>query len=152
MQWAKKIKNSGKDQFASENVCIIFHLYFNDASTSLFLCYKSGVICFQQFYWHFAAVVFIAMVFYIAVNRLRIWFLQQLIFFAPVKWFFLLVSFMHSHLCASGYGEQSICPQGSYCTDGKRFNCPEGRYGDRKQMTCHRCSGECLAGYFCPKG
>eukprot|EP00948_MAST-09A_sp_MAST-9A-sp1_P001588 g1588.t1 len=41
------------------------------------------------------------------------------------------------------------CPAGFYCTGGRRFQCPAGRYGERTGVASAACDGECLAGYFC---
>lgn len=49
------------------------------------------------------------------------------------------------------YG-QSICPVGEYCTEGRRFKCPSGRYGDIEGQSSASCSGLCAAGYWCGQG
>lgn len=47
---------------------------------------------------------------------------------------------------------QRPCDLGSFCVDGKRFECPAGRYGDKTAETSPLCSGLCARGYYCPKG
>lgn len=47
---------------------------------------------------------------------------------------------------------QRQCQPGSYCLNGQRFECPEGRYGVREGETDPGCSGPCDAGYFCEAG
>ena len=47
---------------------------------------------------------------------------------------------------------EEICPIGSYCTNGERFDCPAGRYGGRVGLLNKTCSGLCSAGYYCPSG
>jgi len=46
---------------------------------------------------------------------------------------------------------QNLCEAGYYCMqDGKRYECPAGRYGATAGMTSPTCSGVCEPGYFCP--
>ena len=47
---------------------------------------------------------------------------------------------------------EEICPRGSYCQNGERFNCPEHHYGSQEGMTDSSCSGRCADGFYCPHG
>ena len=38
---------------------------------------------------------------------------------------------------------QIICPVGSFCIEGERFDCPAGTYGERKGENKPRCTGPC---------
>lgn len=51
-----------------------------------------------------------------------------------------------------GYGNQLVCPTGSYCIEGMRHLCPAGRYGVHIRGFNASCSGACTAGYYCPEG
>lgn len=51
-----------------------------------------------------------------------------------------------------GFGQQVICPRGSYCIDGVRHLCPAGRYGLHLRSFNASCTGVCTAGYYCPEG
>lgn len=51
-----------------------------------------------------------------------------------------------------GYGGQSICPRGSFCTKGIAYLCPGGRYGGKAGLTNANCTGPCEEGYYCPPG
>ena len=51
-----------------------------------------------------------------------------------------------------GYAGQELCPPGSYCVDGIRFLCPEGRYGSISGQTNSSCTGACAVGFYCPAG
>lgn len=46
---------------------------------------------------------------------------------------------------------QEICPRGFYCTDGWKFPCPEGRFGDKEGLVHEHCTGFCPAGFYCPE-
>lgn len=46
---------------------------------------------------------------------------------------------------------QALCEAGYYCTDGRRYPCPRGRFGNSTGMSTDQCSGECEAGYYCPQ-
>lgn len=50
-----------------------------------------------------------------------------------------------------GYGDQSPCPTGTYCSGGIRYSCPAGRYGSRAQEYQQNCTGVCRPGYYCPE-
>lgn len=41
------------------------------------------------------------------------------------------------------------CEPGHYCSQGLRFRCPPGRYGDQFQETRPECAGPCAPGYYC---
>ena len=58
----------------------------------------------------------------------------------------------YHHKDGAGYGEQELCPKGSYCVDGVRHLCPAGHYGAMQQMTNQSCSGLCRPGWYCPAG
>lgn len=47
---------------------------------------------------------------------------------------------------------QEICPEGFYCSRGKKFACPPGRYGNQQGLVSSSCSGSCASGYYCPPG
>ena len=51
-----------------------------------------------------------------------------------------------------GFAEQHSCPAGSYCIYGVRRPCPAGRFGSKTLETNASCSGECMAGHYCPEG
>lgn len=51
-----------------------------------------------------------------------------------------------------GYGGERICPRGSYCKKGLRYDCPAGRYGAHIGVTNSSCTGSCSAGFYCPPG
>lgn len=51
-----------------------------------------------------------------------------------------------------GYIDQKLCPRGSYCLEGIRYDCPAGRYGILPQETNSSCTGICKAGFYCPPG
>ena len=42
------------------------------------------------------------------------------------------------------------CEQGHWCSGGKRYECPSGRYGATLGLTTPSCSGQCAAGFYCP--
>lgn len=44
------------------------------------------------------------------------------------------------------------CEAGAWCDGGVRQPCPAGRYGNATRETRPRCTGDCLAGYFCAEG
>ena len=47
---------------------------------------------------------------------------------------------------------QQICPQGSYCREGRQYPCPAGTFGNKTKLFHTLCSGFCPAGYFCKEG
>ena len=57
----------------------------------------------------------------------------------------------HSEV-GGGFGQQLICPRGSYCIDGVRHLCPAGRYGLNLRVFNASCTGVCTAGFYCPEG
>ncbi len=60
---------------------------------------------------------------------------------------------VRSHVAeGGGFGATVVCPRGSFCQNGVRFDCPAGRYGASIQATNSSCSGQCTAGYYCPQG
>ena len=38
---------------------------------------------------------------------------------------------------------QVICPAGSFCIGGRRFDCPAGTFGERKGENKPNCTGPC---------
>eukprot|EP01041_Mallomonas_annulata_P008856 gene8856-18351_t len=42
------------------------------------------------------------------------------------------------------------CEQGSYCTDGFKYDCPAGTYGNRFGLSNSSCAGPCPSGHYCP--
>jgi len=44
------------------------------------------------------------------------------------------------------------CPQGYYCSFGKKLICPSGTFGSSKKLHTSYCSGLCPAGWYCPLG
>jgi hypothetical protein len=48
--------------------------------------------------------------------------------------------------------EQIICPPSSYCSDGKKYPCPAGRYGAESGLTSANCTNACGVGHYCPLG
>lgn len=67
------------------------------------------------------------------------------------------LAFDESRSCISGaIGDadtrtgQVPCPPGSFCTSGRRYGCPPGRFGSRHEETSHLCQADCQAGFFCP--
>ena len=50
------------------------------------------------------------------------------------------------------FSEIAICPKGSYCTEGYRYPCLPGYWGDSEGLSSSECSGECPAGWYCPSG
>ncbi|CBK23508.2 uncharacterized protein [Blastocystis hominis] len=52
----------------------------------------------------------------------------------------------------SNRSEQTICPIGSYCSNGVKNECPAGTYGSTEGLTTSECSGLCEAGYYCLAG
>eukprot|EP01038_Epipyxis_sp_PR26KG_P010959 gene10959-14719_t len=55
-------------------------------------------------------------------------------------------------LNGGGYGSIIICPAGSYCVNGIRYDCPAGRFGGIIQQYNVSCSGPCEEGFYCPAG
>ena len=47
---------------------------------------------------------------------------------------------------------QRPCEPGSFCTAGRRYNCPPGTYGSQPRLTSRYCTAWCPAGYYCPTG
>lgn len=49
---------------------------------------------------------------------------------------------------------QLQCPRGSFCrgSDGVAVLCPGGTYGDVEGLKASTCAGQCLEGFFCPRG
>jgi hypothetical protein len=47
---------------------------------------------------------------------------------------------------------EEICPQGSYCMNGKKYACPAGSYGDHVGLYNETCNGKCVHGFYCPLG
>ena len=48
--------------------------------------------------------------------------------------------------------DQLLCPPGSYCVDGRIFDCPAGTYGRSSGLQSKECTGLCQKGHFCPVG
>ncbi len=48
--------------------------------------------------------------------------------------------------------EQKVCPKGSFCRRGRKYNCPAGTFGDEIGLSNKLCSGFCPAGFFCSEG
>jgi hypothetical protein len=53
---------------------------------------------------------------------------------------------------AANQASQVMCGPGSYCSQGLRFDCPSGTYGDVPLLSSAACSGMCAAGHFCNSG
>ena len=53
---------------------------------------------------------------------------------------------------SSHRSSQKICPPGYYCAEGKRHECPPGRYGKKEGLSDPICDGSCSAGFYCPSG
>mmetsp|Transcript_19575 Transcript_19575/g.32190 ORF Transcript_19575/g.32190 Transcript_19575/m.32190 type:complete len:581 (-) Transcript_19575:642-2384(-) len=47
---------------------------------------------------------------------------------------------------------QVICPPGHYCSGGRKYICPAGRYAFVNGSSTSDCQGACPLGYYCPKG
>ncbi|CAM9428034.1 unnamed protein product, partial [Laminaria digitata] len=47
---------------------------------------------------------------------------------------------------------QVRCEPGFYCTEGVRWACPPGFYGNVSGLSTPHCSGPCAAGYICGAG
>ena len=47
---------------------------------------------------------------------------------------------------------QIKCEYGHYCKNGEKIKCPAGKFGAELGLASSDCSGECLAGYYCPIG
>lgn len=45
-----------------------------------------------------------------------------------------------------------ICEQGFYCSDGIKYICEAGYYGNQEGLSTFSCSGLCPAGFLCPAG
>ena len=45
-----------------------------------------------------------------------------------------------------------LCPPGSFCQGGVAAPCPVGSYGATAGLGTAECSGQCLAGTYCPSG
>lgn len=45
-----------------------------------------------------------------------------------------------------------VCTPGHYCSEGLRYACPAGTFGDLPEETRPTCAGQCAAGYFCELG
>lgn len=50
----------------------------------------------------------------------------------------------------TGYDSEVACEVGHYCMGGIKYQCAAGRYGAQPEETDDSCTGECLAGYYCP--
>ena len=48
--------------------------------------------------------------------------------------------------------DQEECEAGFYCSGGRRYQCPAGRYGDQRALTSNQCTGQCDGGFICPAG
>lgn len=48
--------------------------------------------------------------------------------------------------------DQLQCEPGYFCTNGRRFPCPLGRYGNSSGLTDSNCTDICPKGYYCPYG
>lgn len=46
--------------------------------------------------------------------------------------------------------EQLKCPAGYFCEEGKRYQCPPGRFGETRGLRTEFCTGFCPAGFTCP--
>ena len=44
---------------------------------------------------------------------------------------------------------QKECPQGHYCINGIRIECPKGKYGTTTGLSTSECDGDCDPGYYC---
>jgi hypothetical protein len=45
---------------------------------------------------------------------------------------------------------QKQCEPGFYCSEGVRYDCPAGRYGNAFGLSKRECGGVCAVGYYCP--
>jgi hypothetical protein len=45
-----------------------------------------------------------------------------------------------------------VCEKGYYCSNGIKYPCPAGKYGDTEGNTNETCNGLCHAGFYCPIG
>ena len=45
---------------------------------------------------------------------------------------------------------ETKCPTGFFCEEGKKYQCPPGRYGNSRGLTTEFCSGFCPGGFTCP--